>query len=93
MSEQDDNLDRVSARIGGAIVKFYEQRKDSGRPEFHAGDLRAFVISCVGHALAPASPDRILRDLRKRGILDYKVMSRSQSLYEFIWRDQLELFP
>jgi hypothetical protein len=91
MGEQDDNLERVSRRIGASIVKFYQQKKSTGRPEFYAGDLREYVVCSVGHALAPASPDRILRDLRKRKVLDYKVISRSQSLYAFVWNDQTEL--
>jgi hypothetical protein len=32
--------------------------------------------------VAPASTDRILRDLRARGLLDYRVTNRRLSLYE-----------
>ena len=91
MSEQEENLNRVNARIGPTILQFYKQRKARGQPRFFAGDLREFVVSTKGHALAPASPDRVLRDLRKKHLLNYKVISRSQSKYEFLWSDQLEL--
>jgi hypothetical protein len=30
---------------------------------------------------APASADRILRDLRQKGVIDYKVLGRRASLY------------
>jgi hypothetical protein len=32
--------------------------------------------------VAPDSAGRILRDLRKRKVLDYRVINRAQSLYE-----------
>jgi ribosomal protein S25 len=31
---------------------------------------------------APAIADRILRDLRQRGVVEYRVLSRRESLYE-----------
>jgi hypothetical protein len=89
--EQGENLDRVSRRISWAILQFYQRSKDERQPRFYAGDLREFVVSVAGHALAPASPDRVLRDLRKKHLLDYKVISRSQSKYEFVYNEQLEL--
>ena len=92
MSEQDENLNRVSCRIAPAIMEFHEAKKTENRPLFFAGDLREFVIHKVGSDLAPASPDRVLRDLRKRGLLDYRVISRSESKYEFVWGEQFELF-
>ena len=92
MSEQNENLNRVSRRIAPAIIQFHEAKKTGNSPLFLADDLREFVINKVGSYLAPASPDRVLRDLRKRGRLDYRVISRSESKCEFVWRDQFELF-
>jgi hypothetical protein len=34
--------------------------------------------------VAPASPDRVLRQLRKQGVIDYRVVSRSASQYEIL---------
>ena len=75
MDEQTENLQRVSLRISAAIVAFI----GTGR-SFHADELRRHVTAQVG-AVAPGSADRILRDLRQKGIVDYRVVSRHQSLY------------
>jgi hypothetical protein len=78
-TQQAENLERVSSRIARAIVTFCSEHK-----RFHADELRKFVIDQTGIA-APASADRVLRNLRQRGWLDYKILSRSESLYEIIW--------
>jgi hypothetical protein len=86
--EQGENLERVNQRIGESVLEFHDSW-GYDRP-FHADDLRNFVI---GHAqVAPASADRILRDLRQRGLLDYKIVNRRQSLYQFV-RPDAELAP
>jgi hypothetical protein len=74
--EQQENLERVSSRIERAILGFCREHR-----EFHADDLRRAVITATGIA-APASADRILRLLRQRGKLDYRVVNRRESLYE-----------
>lgn len=76
MSEHQEHLERVSQRIAAAIMEFWAKSKT-----FHADDLRAHVLRTCG-TVAPGSPDRILRDLRKRKLLNYKVLSRRESLYE-----------
>jgi hypothetical protein len=43
-------------------------------------ELREF-LSAARIAFAPASPDRILRQLRQQGALDYVVVNRAASLY------------
>lgn len=78
MSEQSENLERVSARIGGVIVEFFESRKPGDR--FHMGTLADFVIEKVGGA--PDSPSRIMRALRRERVIGYRVVSRKDSLYE-----------
>jgi hypothetical protein len=75
MSTQTEQLGRVSERIGNAIVEFC-----AGVEEFHADDLRKHVIDRCG-IVAPGSADRVLRDLRQRGAIDYVCISRSRSLY------------
>jgi hypothetical protein len=74
--EQAENLERVSSRIERAIIQFC-----SAHPRFHADDLRQFVAKETG-IVAPGSADRILRDLRQRGQLNYKVLNRRGSLYQ-----------
>ncbi|HEU0180326.1 MAG TPA: hypothetical protein VFV58_39320 [Blastocatellia bacterium] len=83
MDEQQENIERVSERIGGAVKAFMRERCGQ---QFFADDLRRYVRVNVGE-VAPGSPDRILRMLRRAGELDYKVVSRSESLYEALWVD------
>lgn len=77
-SEQTQNITRVNQRIASHIIAFMRTHE-----EFHGDDLRAYVTANVGH-VAPGSPDRILRDLRQRGIVRYEIISRSKSLYRSI---------
>jgi hypothetical protein len=92
-SPQTKNLQRVSQRIGVAILAFYEADPDAA---FHADDLRDSVREQCGK-VAPASSDRVLRDLRKKRKINYEVTNRRQSLYQFLpiiknATIQLELF-
>lgn len=80
--EQRENLERVSSRIGRAIVQFCAERGAGKR--FHADELRNHVTAATG-INAPASADRVLRDLRQRQKLGYTVVSRRESLYEVNW--------
>ena len=72
------HLDRVSSRIGAAVLDFCQAHR-----QFHAGELHRHVEDATGVS-APASADRILRDLRQRGVLKYRVVSRRESLYEVV---------
>lgn len=74
-----DHIDRVSDRIGSLIVSFCRSRLDLA-PEFHMVELTSWIAR--HHAIAPDSPGRILRHLRKQGALDYRVLSRRDSLYQ-----------
>ena len=82
MSEQAVQLSRVKGKIKPAILAFYCHRKATKQLDFHADELRQWVLE--NHNVAPASPDRVLRDLRQSGELDYVVEKRSQSLYRFL---------
>lgn len=83
MSFQDENLERVSHRIRGAIVFWYGEHERIGVLTFHVEELREFVTQVVGE-VAPGSPDRVMRDLRQKGEIGYRVLSRSESWYEII---------
>jgi hypothetical protein len=77
--EQQEHLNRVKSRTALAIIRFLR-----GHRLFHAGELHEAVLLATGIA-APASSDRILRDLRQRKLVDYEVISRRESLYQVIW--------
>src|SRR3981189_1962764 len=71
---QDEELVRVGTKIGPTVLAF------CGLNEyFHAAQLRAYVVQET--QVAPASPDRILRALRQKGLLDYEVLDRRASFY------------
>ena len=86
----NEDIQRVNSAISRYVRAFIEQH--SGQ-EFHVEQLRKFIFENVNGYVAPASPDRILRDLRQKGVINYVVVSRSQSLYKSIpVKGQLELF-
>jgi hypothetical protein len=70
---------RVFSRIAPVILQFKAEQPDS---TFHAEDLRDYVIGRLPD-IAPDSPGRILRELRLLGYLNYVVINRRQSLYQF----------
>jgi len=71
------SLERVTSRIGTAIVEFCAARVGQ---TFHADELRAAVTRACGQT-APGSSDRILRQLRLTNRIQYVVLSRRDSLY------------
>jgi hypothetical protein len=79
-TEQQANLDRVSHNIAGIVADFCRGRFREGRAEFRMEDLTGFVRA--RSTIAPDSAGRILRDLRRRNVVGYEVVSRSQSLYK-----------
>ncbi len=81
MSEQSDNLARVSARLADCVLTFCASRLLLC-PTFRMSELTEYVASEVPSA--PASPDRILRLLRKEGRLSYEVVDRAGSLYKIL---------
>lgn len=83
MSRHNDapaERDRVYGCIAPLILQFY--RDNAGR-RFHVEQLRCYVRE-LHPDIAPDSPGRILRELRLEGRLDYVVLNRSQSLYQFM---------
>ena len=76
---QTKNLNRVKSKIAPIIVEFFND-KNSGY-DFHMEELQKHVGKHT--SVSPDSPSRILRDLRKKGILDYEIISRSKSHYRF----------
>lgn len=71
------NLDRVRRKLADVIVSYLRGIGVGGT--FHATDLHEH---CQREGwTAPASADRVLRDLRQRGAIGYTLESRSRSLY------------
>lgn len=78
--EEDPHLERVSAKIARHILAFVDEVA-RGSGTFHMSDLQEHIAEKVP-GCAPDSPSRILRDLRKRGEIDYECIDRKNSLYE-----------
>ena len=77
MAGNQKYLNTVTARIADSIINY---ARTHVREQFHASDLRRFVNTDVG--CAPSSADRVLRNLRQMGVVDYTVVNRAQSLYK-----------
>ena len=75
-SVQRENLERVRGAISESVLGFVKRVGVGGT--FRGEELGAFVAK--RHKCAPASSDRILRALRRDGLLAYRV-DRSASLY------------
>jgi hypothetical protein len=78
----DQDLARVSSRIELAIVTFFDRRARLSRT-FHMDELRQSVVHSCG-TIAPDSPGRVMRDLRRRRVIDYAVENRRRSLYRIM---------
>lgn len=76
---QRENIERVTDAIARHVTAFLNAHQ-----EFHVEDLRKYVYENVRGYVAPASPDRILRDLRQRKQVNYEVVSRRKSLYRVL---------
>lgn len=76
---QTREIARVKSHLAETILQFARER--GTRRDFFIDELREYVVKRA--RTAPASPDRILRLLRRRGDLDYTVVSRSGALYRF----------
>ena len=75
-----ENIERVKAKIGPSVIRFIKYVGEGNT--FHADDLRDWVVEET--KIAPASADRILRDLRQTGQINYRVINRRKSLYEVL---------
>jgi hypothetical protein len=77
--DQPAQLERVSDRIE-ALVHHFCSLRFSGSKRFHMEDLAKYVAGFV--VVAPDSPGRILRQLRRQRRVSYRVVNRAASLYE-----------
>jgi len=79
MSTQAEELARVYKQIAGVILDFAQAHPQG---VFHVEDLRLYVLDRFP-TIAPDSPGRILRQMRQDGVINYVVINRRQSLYQF----------
>lgn len=79
---QQENLERVADRISYLVLEFCAETVTHNFSVFFMEELRNYVFDRVGGAIAPDSPGRILRMLRRAQQIDYIVLSRCESLYE-----------
>jgi hypothetical protein len=75
--EQPAQLARVAGKTAAVIIEFFSTL--SVGQDFHADELRQFVAQRL--TVAPGSPDRIMRELRRHGEVSYQVVNRAKSLY------------
>jgi hypothetical protein len=80
---QEQEISRVRERISALVLAFCRDALASYGGLFRMAELLAFVRKEV--EVAPDSPGRILRDLRRKTQLDYKVLSRRESSYCVLW--------
>jgi hypothetical protein len=78
MSQQVLELHRVTRNIGETIMDFCHSHRGQ---QFRASELRDYVAQNFGQT-APASADGVLRNLKAHGLVDYRLVSRRESLYE-----------
>lgn len=77
--EQPRQLARVTGRIGETVLAFC--RAHVGH-QFHASELSTYVMAHCGGA--PASADRVLRQLRREGYVQVELVDRAGSLYRVV---------
>ena len=65
-------------RIANAVIDFVNRHIDQ---IFTASELRGYVRTLAGDT-APGSADRIMRQLRKEGVVNYELISRNRSQYK-----------
>ena len=79
MADDRTERRRVYGKIAPLILTYASNHTGKA---FHAEDLRQYVMMFASD-VAPDSPGRILRELRLEGKLDYVVIDRRDSLYQF----------
>ena len=76
----NEQLQRVALNLNEAILAFFRERQGL---RFTATELRQYVQH-HNFGTAPSSADRVMRNLRKAGRINYVVVNRAKSLYQAI---------
>ena len=88
---QTQQINRVKRKIGQLVTDFVYEVWQRSEKTFYVGELQQYVRARL--PAAPASPDRILRQLRREGMLDYEVIDRSASRYRVLSVTKAEVRP
>lgn len=80
---QVKHLKRVSENLEATVLDFCKKRLQRGVPSFFAASLNVYVAREHDTDVAPDSPGRILRKLRRDGLVNYTV-DRARSRYTLI---------
>jgi hypothetical protein len=75
---------RLSTQVAPAVLRFFRTKRERGQRHFYMQELQSYVTTQF--PFAPDSPSRIMRGLRQRKRLNYKLISRKKSLYEIVAR-------
>jgi hypothetical protein len=67
-----------------AFVLYRSGQIEGINQSFTADQLRFYVNNNVQGGVSPSTADRVLRDLRLKGQLDYVVLNRPKSLYRAV---------
>ena len=78
-----EQLQRVALNLNETIIEFFAKRLATQDQRFTANDLRHYV-NAKNFGTAPASADRIMRLLKKKGKINYAVVNRGKSLYQAV---------
>jgi len=79
----NEQLERVGLNLNQAIVSFWKQKVafSGDDTRFTATELRQYVQH-HNFGTAPSSADRVMRNLRKQGVVNYVLVNRAKSLYQ-----------
>lgn len=69
--------------LNQTIIEFFVLTLAKNPPRFTANDLRHYV-NAKNFGTAPASADRVMRLLKKKGVINYAVVNRGRSLYQAV---------
>lgn len=80
---QNENLERVGLNLNQAVEAFWRSKvsKEGEQRRFVANELRAYV-NHHNFGTAPASADRVMRQLKAKNRINYVLVNRAKSLYE-----------
>lgn len=78
LSAYKSNLERTEDNLTGLIVDWFNAHEVGH--EFHLGEFTRDILNV--QLCSPCSPYRIMALLRKKGLINYKVVNRAQSLYQ-----------
>jgi hypothetical protein len=75
----NEHLQHNEATAGDAVLAFCKQHLNN---TFTADELRLYVAEHITGTVSPSTADRVLRNLRIKGQVEYVVLNRGKSLYK-----------